>query len=162
MAIPDESTASTPGGHRRNQSIVWMRPEGTAGTLIGVESRSGIAVDPASYDETIAKEVIVDIARRALAARFPVFEGALMRGSWSGVVRQSSDDHPIDRPDSRYRRAVCFYWRQRFVVQDRTDSRSRPCRMGHDRRTSTDGHVTISRQPVCRGETMGGYKCLYL
>ncbi|MGD9713586.1 MAG: NAD(P)/FAD-dependent oxidoreductase [Thermomicrobiales bacterium] len=72
----------------------WMRPEGKAGTLIGVESRAGMAVDPTDFDETVAREY-VHLARHALAARFPVFEGALMRGSWSGVVMQSPDDHPI-------------------------------------------------------------------
>ena len=86
--------------HRPHRVVIdsinrsWMRSDGMAGTLIGVESRSGVAVDPVNFDETVEAEY-VDQARQALAARFPVFDGALMRGSWSGVVMQSPDDHPI-------------------------------------------------------------------
>ncbi len=77
----------------------WMRPEGTAGTLIGVESRSPGDIDPRDFDESV-DAAYVDVARRALAARYPAFQGALMRGAWSGVVMQSPDDHPIiDRID---------------------------------------------------------------
>lgn len=72
----------------------WFRPEGIAGTLIGVERGERGAVDPESTPETVEQEYIAQ-AREALAARFPVFAQATMRGAWSGVFMQSPDDHPI-------------------------------------------------------------------
>jgi sarcosine oxidase subunit beta len=71
----------------------WFRPEGRAGTLIGVES-SYETIDPDTYRESV-DEAYIDRARAALAARFPSFATATMRGAWSGVVMQSPDDHPI-------------------------------------------------------------------
>ncbi|MCC6945872.1 MAG: FAD-binding oxidoreductase [Thermomicrobiales bacterium] len=79
----------------------WMRPEGIAGTLIGVESRADDKIDPGAFDESVAP-AYVDVARQALAARYPVFDGALMRGAWAGVVMQSPDDHPIIDKMSEY------------------------------------------------------------
>jgi sarcosine oxidase subunit beta len=74
-----------------NQS--WFRPEGAAGTLIGVEfDDSGI--DPDTYHEAV-DESYINLARRALTNRFPAFANAPMRGSWSGIVMQSPDAHPI-------------------------------------------------------------------
>jgi sarcosine oxidase subunit beta len=84
---------------RRHRTVIdsinhsWFRPEGTAGTLIGVEFED-IGVDPDGYREAIDEEYI-DFARQALADRFPVFANATMRGSWSGIVMQSPDSHPI-------------------------------------------------------------------
>jgi glycine/D-amino acid oxidase-like deaminating enzyme len=84
---------------RRHRTVIdsinhsWFRPEGTAGTLIGVEFED-IGVDPDGYREAIDEEYI-DLARQALAIRFPVFANATMRGSWSGIVMQSPDSHPI-------------------------------------------------------------------
>jgi sarcosine oxidase, subunit beta len=72
----------------------WFRPEGAAGTLIGVEYGSRDGHDPDSYRETV-DEGYIDHARRALAARFPVFAEATMRGAWAGMFMQSPDDHPI-------------------------------------------------------------------
>lgn len=72
----------------------WFRPEGKAGTLIGVEHGEREAVDPDTTPESVEQEYIAR-AREALAARFPVFAHATMRGAWSGVFMQSPDDHPI-------------------------------------------------------------------
>jgi sarcosine oxidase subunit beta len=72
----------------------WIRPEGESGTLIGAEHGTRTEADPNDYAESVDPDY-VDRARNALAARFPIFEGAVMRGSWSGVIMQSSDDHPI-------------------------------------------------------------------
>ena len=72
----------------------WMRPEGDAGTLIGAEHGVRGAADPDNYPESVEPEFI-HRARSALAARFPIFAGAVMRGAWSGVFMQSPDDHPI-------------------------------------------------------------------
>jgi sarcosine oxidase subunit beta len=72
----------------------WFRPEGRAGTLIGVERGERGAVDPETTPESVEQEYITQ-ARGALAARFPVFAHATMRGAWSGVFMQSPDDHPI-------------------------------------------------------------------
>lgn len=35
------------------------------------------------------------MARAALAARFPAFATATMRGGWAGMIMQSPDGHPI-------------------------------------------------------------------
>lgn len=71
----------------------WFRPEGTASTLIGVE-RGGRTADPDGYDET-ADPGFVETARAALAARFPDFAQATMRGSWAGMIMQSPDHRPV-------------------------------------------------------------------
>ncbi len=72
----------------------WFRPEGKAGTLIGVEHGDRDAVDPETTPESVEQDYI-SRARQALSARFPVFADATMRGAWSGVFMQSPDDHPI-------------------------------------------------------------------
>lgn len=72
----------------------WFRPEGKAGTLIGVEAEERGAVDPETTPETVEPDYIAR-ARAALVARFPIFADATMRGAWSGVFMQSPDDHPI-------------------------------------------------------------------
>lgn len=86
--------------HRRRHRVVidstqhsWFRVEGEASTLIGAEHGDRRA-DPDAYNESIAPDY-VDHARKALAARFPVFANATMRGGWSGVYMQSPDHHPI-------------------------------------------------------------------
>jgi sarcosine oxidase subunit beta len=71
----------------------WFRPEGAAGTLIGAE-HGDRRVDPETFNEAV-DQGYVDHARRALAARFPEFAHATMRGAWSGVYMQSPDSHPI-------------------------------------------------------------------
>lgn len=86
--------------HRRRHRVVidstqhsWFRPEGNAGTLIGAEYGDR-RVDPDNFNESIDPGY-VEHARHALAARFPLFENATMRGAWSGVYMQSPDSHPI-------------------------------------------------------------------
>lgn len=71
----------------------WFRPEGFASTLIGVEHGSR-PHDPDTYEET-AEEGFVAMARAALAARFPAYANAQMRGGWAGMVMGSPDGHPI-------------------------------------------------------------------
>ena len=71
----------------------WLRPEGTSSTLIGVEfpDRKG---DPDTYPQFPPPDY-VETARAALAARFPVFADATMRGGWTGMYMMSPDSHPI-------------------------------------------------------------------
>ena len=90
---------AVPTGGRRHRAVIdttqrsWLRPEGATSTLIGVERGSRVA-DPDDYDET-ADAGYVAIARDALAARFPAFAAATMRGAWAGMIMQSPDGHPI-------------------------------------------------------------------
>jgi sarcosine oxidase, subunit beta len=71
----------------------WLRPEGDNGTLIGIEfpDRKG---DPDTFPQFPPPDY-VHAAQKALAARFPVFENAAMRGGWTGVYMMSPDHHPI-------------------------------------------------------------------
>jgi sarcosine oxidase subunit beta len=71
----------------------WMRPEGAQCTLIGAE-RSVFTADPDNLDESVDARTI-PVSQRALAARFPIFERAVMRGGWSGTYMRSPDGHPI-------------------------------------------------------------------
>jgi sarcosine oxidase subunit beta len=71
----------------------WLRPEGIACTLIGAE-RSVLNADPDSLDESVDTGVIA-VSRNALAARYPIFANAVMRGGWSGTYMRSPDGHPI-------------------------------------------------------------------
>jgi sarcosine oxidase subunit beta len=71
----------------------WMRPEGRAATLIGVELGSAHA-DPDAFDERPDAAYVAG-CRRALSARWPVFQGALMRGGWAGMIMMSADGRPI-------------------------------------------------------------------
>jgi sarcosine oxidase subunit beta len=71
----------------------WLRPEGVNSTLIGAE-RSVSTADPDTLDESVDAEVI-PVSRRALAARYPIFANAVMRGGWSGTYMRSPDGHPI-------------------------------------------------------------------
>jgi sarcosine oxidase subunit beta len=71
----------------------WLRTEGEASTLIGVEFPDR-KIDPDHLQE-FPDPAYVEQARAALAARFPVFEHSTMRGGWAGVFMQSPDDHPI-------------------------------------------------------------------
>jgi sarcosine oxidase subunit beta len=74
-----------------NQS--WLRPEGDALTLIGIEFPDRTA-DPDAYPEFPPIDYI-EATRAALSARFPVFERATMRGGWTGMYMMSADHHPI-------------------------------------------------------------------
>lgn len=71
----------------------WLRTEGDAGTLIGIEFKDRTG-DPDAFPEFPPVDYI-DQARKALAARFPVFAGATMRGGWTGMYMMSPDSHPI-------------------------------------------------------------------
>jgi sarcosine oxidase subunit beta len=71
----------------------WFRPEGAAATLIGVELGSAHA-DPEKYDEPVDASYVAG-CRAALAARFPAFEDAPMRGGWAGMIMMSPDGRPI-------------------------------------------------------------------
>jgi sarcosine oxidase subunit beta len=71
----------------------WLRPEGTRCTLIGAE-RSVHNANPDLLDESVDAPTI-PASRRALAARFPIFANAVMRGGWSGTYMRSPDGHPI-------------------------------------------------------------------
>jgi sarcosine oxidase, subunit beta len=71
----------------------WFRPEGTAGTLIGVEL--GVAhADPERYDESVDADYVTR-CRQALAVRLPAFAAATMRGGWAGLIMMSPDGRPI-------------------------------------------------------------------
>lgn len=85
-----------PRGHRVVIDAInhsWIRPEGGHCTLIGAE-RSVYDADPNDLDESVDAPVIAT-SKRALAARFPIFEHAIMRGGWSGTYMRSPDGHPI-------------------------------------------------------------------
>ena len=71
----------------------WLRPEGESGTLIGIEF-SDRKADPDTFSNFPPADY-VEAARSALAARFPVFKDATMRGGWTGVYMMSADSHPI-------------------------------------------------------------------
>ena len=71
----------------------WLRPEGEASTLIGVELGVGHA-DPRKFDEGV-DQAYVTHAREKLAARFPAFADAPMRGGWAGMIMMSPDGRPI-------------------------------------------------------------------
>ncbi|MFT4036741.1 MAG: FAD-binding oxidoreductase [Thermomicrobiales bacterium] len=71
----------------------WMRPEGGNCTLIGAE-RDVYDANPDDFDESIDARTIAP-SRKALAARFPIFEQSVMRGGWSGTYLRSPDGHPI-------------------------------------------------------------------
>jgi sarcosine oxidase, subunit beta len=87
------------GFTRRHPAVIdstrsaWLRPEGLAGTLIGVELGAGHA-DPDKYDEGV-DEAYVALCREALATRFPAFERSTMRGGWAGMIMMSPDGRPI-------------------------------------------------------------------
>lgn len=86
-------------GRKRHPVVIdainhsWLRPEGASSTLIGAE-RDVVGVNPDTFDETL-DERVVDLSRKALAARFPVFANATMRGGWAGTFMRSQDGHPI-------------------------------------------------------------------
>ncbi len=89
-----------PAGFRHRHPAVidaqhrsWFRPEGDAGTLIGVELGVDHA-DPDGFDEAVDPEY-VDRCRQTLAARLPVFADATMRGGWAGMIMMSPDGRPI-------------------------------------------------------------------
>ncbi len=89
-----------PAGLARGHPVVidaiqksWMRPEAGAATLIGVELGVGHA-DPDRYNESVDPEYVAH-CREKLAARFPAFASATMRGGWAGMIMMSPDGRPI-------------------------------------------------------------------
>ena len=88
-----------PGFGHRHPAIIdaihasWFRPEGRASTLIGVELGVGHG-DPEGYDEGV-DQPYVEVCRRALSTRLPVFAEAGMRGGWAGMIMMSADGRPI-------------------------------------------------------------------
>lgn len=71
----------------------WLRPEGMATTLIGVELGAGHA-NPNSFDEGVDPD-FVTTCRKALAGRLPAMGDATMRGGWAGMIMMSPDGRPI-------------------------------------------------------------------
>lgn len=71
----------------------WFRPEGAAGTLIGVEMGiTGTDID--HLDEGVDPDYVA-LCRSKLAARLPAFAEATMRGGWAGLIMMSPDERPI-------------------------------------------------------------------
>ncbi len=86
--------------HSRKHRVVidavnhsWIRPVPGYSTLIGAERSVG-GVEPDALDEGVPAHS-VGVARSVLAARFPVFGEALMRGGWAGTYMRSPDGHPV-------------------------------------------------------------------
>ncbi|MGH7262333.1 MAG: NAD(P)/FAD-dependent oxidoreductase [Candidatus Rokuibacteriota bacterium] len=88
-----------PGLSRGHPAVIdavhhlWLRPEGQASTLVGVEL--GIKhADPESLVEGVDQEYVAR-CREKLAARLPIFGEAPMRGGWAGLIMMSPDGRPI-------------------------------------------------------------------
>lgn len=83
----------------------WFRPEGPAGTLIGVELGVG-GEDPDGYDEGVDADQ-VRRCRAALTHRVPAMAAAPMRGGWAGMIMMSPDKRPIIGPVAEYDGLFC-------------------------------------------------------
>ena len=71
----------------------WLRPEGAAGTLIGLESGvEGTDID--RLDEGVDEAYVLQ-CREKLASRLPDFANATMRGGWAGLITLTPDERPI-------------------------------------------------------------------
>jgi sarcosine oxidase, subunit beta len=89
-----------PAGFTRRHSVIsddtheaWIRPEGAASTLIGVEL--GVSHgDPEKYNEGVDPDYIT-LCREKLSARLPAFAEATMRGGWAGMIMMSADGRAI-------------------------------------------------------------------
>jgi sarcosine oxidase, subunit beta len=89
-----------PAGFTRRHCVIsddaheaWIRPEGAASTLIGVEL--GVSHgDPEKYNEGVDAEY-VSLCRDRLSARLPAFAEATMRGGWAGMIMMSADGRAI-------------------------------------------------------------------
>jgi sarcosine oxidase subunit beta len=89
-----------PAGWRQRHPVIidagnrsWIRPEGAASTLIGVELGVGHA-DPDKFDEGVDADYVA-LCRERLGARLPAFTEATMRGGWAGMISMSPDGRPI-------------------------------------------------------------------
>ncbi len=86
--------------NRRHRVVIdsvnraWIAPVTPTTTLIGVTVGDRDGSHPSDFEETLEQSYI-DIARTALARRFPAFANSTMRGGWTGVYMQSPDGHPI-------------------------------------------------------------------
>jgi sarcosine oxidase, subunit beta len=72
---------------------MWVKPEGTHDVMSGFHV-DRLGVDPNFFNEGLDWDFIIE-SRRRLTGRFPSWEGAPMRGGWSGVVGTSPDGHAI-------------------------------------------------------------------
>lgn len=89
-----------PAGMTRRHCVIsddtheaWIRPEGAASTLIGVEL--GVSHgDPEKFAEGVDADYVA-VCREKLSARLPVFADAPMRGGWAGMIMMSADGRPI-------------------------------------------------------------------
>jgi sarcosine oxidase subunit beta len=72
---------------------MWVRPEGTYGTLAGI-GVDEFGIDPDNYTETVDPSYLVEV-RRCLSNRRPPLTDAPMRGGWAGVITMSPDAHAI-------------------------------------------------------------------
>ena len=89
-----------PAGMTRRHCVIsddtheaWIRPEGAASTLIGVEL--GVSHgDPEKFAEGVDPDYVA-LCREKLSARLPAFADAPMRGGWAGMIMMSADGRPI-------------------------------------------------------------------
>jgi sarcosine oxidase subunit beta len=89
-----------PAGFTRRHCVIsddtheaWIRPEGAASTLIGVEL--GVSHgDPEKYHEGVDADYVA-LCREKLSARLPAFTEATMRGGWAGMIMMSADGRAI-------------------------------------------------------------------
>lgn len=89
-----------PAGFTRRHCVIsddtheaWIRPEGAASTLIGVEL--GVSHgDPEKYHEGVDADYVA-LCREKLSARLPAFAEATMRGGWAGMIMMSADGRAI-------------------------------------------------------------------
>jgi sarcosine oxidase, subunit beta len=72
---------------------MWVKPDGTHDVMSGFHV-DRLGVDPNFFNEGLDWDFIIE-SRRRLTGRFPSWEGAPMRGGWSGVVGTSPDGHAI-------------------------------------------------------------------
>ena len=89
-----------PAGFTRRHCVIsddnheaWIRPEGAASTLIGVEL--GVSHgDPEKYNEGVDADYVA-LCREKLSARLPAFTEASMRGGWAGMIMMSADGRAV-------------------------------------------------------------------
>ena len=89
-----------PAGFTRRHCVIsddnheaWIRPEGAASTLIGVEL--GVShSDPEKYNEGVDADYVA-LCREKLSARLPAFAEAPMRGGWAGMIMMSADGRAV-------------------------------------------------------------------
>ena len=89
-----------PAGFTRRHCVIsddtheaWIRPEGAASTLIGVELGASHG-NPEKYSESVDPDYVT-LCRERLSARLPAFAEATMRGGWAGMIMMSQDGRAI-------------------------------------------------------------------